>query len=160
MVSKWWFTWDQRFLCLILDLSFKWQIILFFPGRIHTSLPPYGVGYFLGGRSRMLVRCTSEAASSMVSTKHFTKRFTWESSALWSDTSNASSMNIWAEKNKWICIIQIINNGEICYIVLFPNILQVRTTSPNIFTWCEVPQNLFLFLFVKFNLPVESIVCY
>lgn len=33
-------TWDQRFLWRILPLSFKWQIILVFPGRTQVNLPP------------------------------------------------------------------------------------------------------------------------
>lgn len=67
-------TCDHLFLCRILDLSFKWQIILFFPGRVQTNLPPYGVGNFFGGRNLTLVRWTSDAASSIVSIRHFTNR--------------------------------------------------------------------------------------
>jgi len=28
------------------------------PGSVHSSLPPYGVGYFVGGGSLILTRCT------------------------------------------------------------------------------------------------------
>jgi hypothetical protein len=41
--------WDQRFLCRILFLSLRWQMICVPPGSRQTSRPPYGVGIFTGG---------------------------------------------------------------------------------------------------------------
>ncbi len=41
--------WDQRFLCRILFLSLRWQMICVPPGSRHTRRPPYGVGIFTGG---------------------------------------------------------------------------------------------------------------
>ncbi len=42
-------TWLQRFLWRILALSLRCAMILFPPGHVHSSRPPYGVGYLVGG---------------------------------------------------------------------------------------------------------------